>query len=268
MNRSDIVDQLKGLVRIDLDAVHAYGQALDAINIPEVRRRLTDCRDDHERHVAELSLVLRRMGEEPPVAAAPNANGFLIQGYTAVRAAMGTAGALRAMKANEVLSNAIYGRAWELDWPADIAPIIARHRRDERHHFAYIDAALRTRVWERESLAGGPAAQPYGGHEQPPGGIASMVLGGALLAYGLARPSRVSTLAAMLGAAVLLYKIGERRGVTRPLLGDDQIRSRSPATHGFGRRGTEGAVAVARRGWDEGHPDSNPPGPGNGRVLH
>src|SRR5919198_4895882 len=94
---ADLINRLEKLIQLDIDAVGAYEQAIEAIDILEVRDRLAEFRDDHERHVAELSAALRRMGGEPP-RRSPDMKGFLIEGYTAVRSSMGSAGALRAMK--------------------------------------------------------------------------------------------------------------------------------------------------------------------------
>jgi rubrerythrin len=191
------LDQLVTLAQLDIDAAQAYEQAIDGIDIPEIRDRLDDFREDHERHVDELSAAITRLGGEPPRREA-DFKGYVIEGYTAVRSAMGIAGALRAMKNNEILANTIYEQALSLDLPDDVKAIIERNREDERRHLAYIEAVLEDRVWELD-----PATGKFAHLTSDLGQLLPIALGGALVANALLRPSKAGTVGGVLGAALV-----------------------------------------------------------------
>lgn len=96
--------------------------------------------------------VLHGVAEEKSSAARTNwpgnFKGFLIEGFTAIRSAMGTEGALKAMRSNERKTNQDYSDALSLDMPADVRAIVQRNYEDERRHLGYVEETLRARVWE------------------------------------------------------------------------------------------------------------------------
>lgn len=144
MDDSAVASVLESLAQVDADAWFAYGRALDAIDEPKIRRRLRVFRSDHRRHVEELGREIRRLGGTPPDLAR-DAMGVAIEGYTALRGATGTAGALHAMKTNERLTRARYESALEQDLPPRIAALLRKNRDDERRHFNYIARVLQSR---------------------------------------------------------------------------------------------------------------------------
>lgn len=138
----DLTTRLKYLIQIDIDAAHAYTQAILGIDVPEIRERLSQFRGDHERHIRELSDVVRHLGGTPP-SFDTDVMGFLIEGFTAIGTGLGTQGALMAMRANEGLTNAAYASAREeKNLPADIRRLVVRNFADEQRHAAYIAEAL------------------------------------------------------------------------------------------------------------------------------
>lgn len=147
MENKNLVSHLKDLVHLDIDAIHAYDQAIEKINVKEVKDALTNFRDDHRRHVDELSAIIRSHGEEPP-RFARDFKGFLIQGFTALRSITGTEGALRAMKSNEQLTNVTYVRALSWDLPENVRSIVEKNREDERRHLDAIEDFIRREVWK------------------------------------------------------------------------------------------------------------------------
>jgi uncharacterized protein (TIGR02284 family) len=142
------MDTLKSLMQLDIDAVHAYSQAIDKIDHARVREQLIAFRRDHERHIADLSDVIVRLGGDPPERAR-DFKGFLIEGFTALRSMTGTEGALKAMKGNEETTNKHYRDALELDFSPDVRAIVQRNYGDEKRHLAYVEDALADRVWEQ-----------------------------------------------------------------------------------------------------------------------
>ncbi len=144
MDNDQIVKVLNELLHVDIDAIRAYGQALDAAKDPEVVNRLTEFRGDHERHVNELSSIVRRFGGTP--VGGPDIKGFLLEGMTAIRAMMGEDGALKAMRQNEQVTNRAYERALQQPFPADVLDVVRRNREDERRHLAWIEARVKAHV--------------------------------------------------------------------------------------------------------------------------
>lgn len=142
-----MVERLNDLIALDTDAVYAYKVAIEAIEVTFLKDKLREFQQDHERHIRELSEVVSRMGGKPRERR--DLKGFVLQGFTAITAQMGTEAALKAMQANEKLTNRTYQRATAEELPADIMGIIARNFTDEQRHLRYIEDALRTRSWEQ-----------------------------------------------------------------------------------------------------------------------
>jgi uncharacterized protein (TIGR02284 family) len=136
-----VISILNDLIQLDIDAVHGYGQAIDNIEDTVVRGRLLEFQNDHERHIRELSQVVRDQGGTP-IEHKRDFKGFLIEGMTAIRSATGTKGALKAMKTNELLTNRKYDKALEEALPPRARDLVLRNRDDERRHLQYIESCL------------------------------------------------------------------------------------------------------------------------------
>lgn len=147
MNTNDIVKELNDLIQLDVDAIHAYEQAIDNTTDTMVKQELTAFKGDHQRHVTEISAEVRRLGGTP-TEFKKDFKGFLIQGFTSIRSATGTEGALKAMQSNEKLTNRNYGKAVQLNLPPDVMTVVERGFRDEQRHLAWIEDALQRRIWE------------------------------------------------------------------------------------------------------------------------
>jgi hypothetical protein len=91
--------------------------------------------------VDELSTLIRNRGGTPPQRAA-DLKGFLIEGFTTIRSATGTGGALRAMRMNELLTNKRYIDALSADLPAEVRVVVQRNMDDERRHLEFIEQAI------------------------------------------------------------------------------------------------------------------------------
>ena len=148
MNREDILDNLEKLIQLDVDATHAYDQAIKNIDEPLVREKLVLFQSDHRRHVDVLSAKMREIGGTPPEFH-KDFKGFFISGFTALRSMTGTKGALEAMETNERLTTSRYEKAVGLDFPADIATIVRTHLADEQRHLSFIREALSSGRAER-----------------------------------------------------------------------------------------------------------------------
>ena len=148
MTEKEVVKRLRSLLQLDVDASHAYQQAIDKIDKPSVREQLILFREDHERHIREIAAKLEEMGEKPPKAT-PDVKGVLIEGFTALRSMTGTHGALKAMKTNEELTNRKYSEALKLDASLEIHSLLEKNYQDEVRHLAFVEECLKNRVWEK-----------------------------------------------------------------------------------------------------------------------
>src|SRR5262245_7936466 len=66
IDNRELCDHLVSLAQLDIDAVHAYTQAIDKIDVTEVKSQLTRFREDHHRHVRDFSPIIERLGGTPP----------------------------------------------------------------------------------------------------------------------------------------------------------------------------------------------------------
>lgn len=147
MTHDEIIDDLNDLIQLDFDAVQAYTQAIDEIDVPTIRDELMHFRTDHDRHVTGLTSIVRRYGGRP-VEQSRDFKGFLIEGLTAVRSKMGTENALNAMRSNEQLTNREYQEAVRKDYPMDILSELEANFADEQRHLQYIEQTINGRMWE------------------------------------------------------------------------------------------------------------------------
>jgi uncharacterized protein (TIGR02284 family) len=142
-----VIERLESLMQLDHNAVSAYKQAIEKIDIPNVREKLEEFRGDHERHIVDLDACIRRLGGTPKEISR-DVKGSLIKGFTALRSVTGTEGALKAMKTNEQLTNRQYDDAMSLEMPEEVREVVEKNRDDERRHLAFIEAVIDRRVWE------------------------------------------------------------------------------------------------------------------------
>jgi uncharacterized protein (TIGR02284 family) len=142
MTREELLDRLKDLIHLDIDATHAYDQAIKNVREQLIKDKLILFKSEHNRHVTELSAKMRELGGVPPELTA-DFKGYVITGFTALRSLAGTKGALGAMETNEKLTTSKYEEAEKWDCPADIAAILQANLADERRHLAFIREKLK-----------------------------------------------------------------------------------------------------------------------------
>src|SRR3954467_8325728 len=101
-----VIEECNDLIRFDHDAIGAYDEAIDHVQEPTIKAQLTQFRGDHERHVIDLSAVVRRLGGDPPEK--PGARGIIRKTLTKVAGLIGTESVLKAMRSNEEVLNKQY----------------------------------------------------------------------------------------------------------------------------------------------------------------
>lgn len=145
MELKDMLHRLKALVRLDIDAFSGYDRAIQEVPQAEVQEKLRSFRLDHERHVAEISAVLREHGEEPP--SAEEVSGVRTTGFVVLLGGAGPVGALEAMRTNETLTMTYYDEARSRDFPSAVKAMMERNYEDERRHLSYVEEVLARRPW-------------------------------------------------------------------------------------------------------------------------
>jgi uncharacterized protein (TIGR02284 family) len=145
----DAIKTLNDLIHLDVDAIHAYRQAIDACDTAEIKDRLTEFRGDHERHVRDLAVVVRGLGGEPDER--QDLKGFLIEGFTAITS-HGDRSALVAMRGNEELTTRRYDAARKANL-TEARDLIERNYQDEVRHLTWIKDAITSRAWDKDKAA-------------------------------------------------------------------------------------------------------------------
>jgi rubrerythrin len=142
LEKQEIIDQLTDLAQLDIDAYHAYEQAIVEIEGAAVREQLLVFKEEHRTHYLNLSETITKLG-----AAAPEFSkgfkGHILEGLTAIRSMSGTKGALKAMQSNEQTTTKRYREALGSELPPDIRSLLERHHSDEKKHLAYMEKALK-----------------------------------------------------------------------------------------------------------------------------
>ena len=146
LSHDKIIEELNELIRFDFDAIGAYDTAISGIHEPAARDPLVQFRADHERHIVELSAIVRRLGAKPVDKA--DLKGLARKTMTKIAELGGTELVLKAMHSNERVLVKAYMHHQSLDFPEDIAQLIHKNFMDEERHFAWVESALQSRIWE------------------------------------------------------------------------------------------------------------------------
>jgi len=136
-----VVDHLNKLIQLDFDASLTYKDALVHIDDAFARADLEVFLRDHERHVMELTSIIRDLGGTP-IDVHRDLQGVVREGMTKLRSRSGTLGALRAMRMNEKWTNRTYDREAEIYMPPIGQAIVWENREDERRHLAVIEGHI------------------------------------------------------------------------------------------------------------------------------
>ncbi len=147
MTTQEIIDELVSLVKLDDDAIVSYNEAIKETDVEAISSQLMQFRDDHERHVSDLSATIRAMGHQPPERT-PNSKEYFIEAFSAVRSLIGTEGALETLRENEKIANQRYSDAAAMDLPPEILRQVQANYDDECRHLEYMEQAINGRIWE------------------------------------------------------------------------------------------------------------------------
>jgi hypothetical protein len=131
-----LVAELNDLLRLNHDALHAYGVAIRSLRSDEYRATVERFRAGHERNVSELSRLVREYGGVP--AELPHLpTGAFKLAVQAIGAAGGDRAILLAFKANERQGRDKYRAATRRPYPPEVIAVLSRHAADEVRHYAW-----------------------------------------------------------------------------------------------------------------------------------
>ena len=132
-----LIAQLNDLLQLDHDALHAYTLAIESIRDEQHRERLRAFRGDHERHVSELTQLIRAHGGMPIQLPHVPTGAFKLAVQAAGKTG-GDRGVLLAFKTNERQVRDKYRAAASRAHPADVVAVLERAATDEERHYAWV----------------------------------------------------------------------------------------------------------------------------------
>lgn len=143
MPRDDIalIATLNDLLQLEYDALPSYSLAIVALRNSEHGETLRGFREDHLRHVRELTELIRERGGLP-LRLPHLPTGLLKLGVQAAGLSGGTRTTLLAFRANEWQSAAKYRRRAGEDHEPAVAAVLQRAAEDEARHYAWAVNAL------------------------------------------------------------------------------------------------------------------------------
>ncbi|CAI8949807.1 DUF2383 domain-containing protein [Methylocaldum szegediense] len=140
-NEDSFVETLINLIELDFDATAAYAAAIKRIDDGGIGDRLGEFMSDHQRHIQELSRIVRDLGRVPPTEA--DFKAVLTQGKVIIGNIAGDKGILLAMKSNEDDTNQAYRQALQRSDILPVArPVLERNLADEHRHRVWIEERL------------------------------------------------------------------------------------------------------------------------------
>jgi rubrerythrin len=139
-NETALIARLNDLLQLDHDAVAAYSLALENLEHEGYREVIRRYRGDHERHIQELTGLIRGLGGVPMEM--PHLTGAFKLGMQAVAGAGSDRSVLMAFRTNERQVRDKYRRAVGGDLPEDVAAVVARAAADESRHYDWAVSVL------------------------------------------------------------------------------------------------------------------------------
>lgn len=143
MTRDEIgvLAALNDLLQLEQDALPAYGLAIAGLREQRYRDELGAFREDHRRHVRELTRLIRDRGGLPLLL--PHLpTGLLKLALQAAGLPGGDRAIVLAFRANEWQSQAKYARIAEEVADPEAAEVLRRAAADEARHYAWAVATL------------------------------------------------------------------------------------------------------------------------------
>lgn len=139
--QSDFSKAMIELLELEYDANEAYAEAIAKLENSTYKAELTQFKLDHDRHLSELTLVIKNHDLNPPIK--PDIKVWLTKGKVILASLVGDLAILTAMQTNEVDTNTAYERMNQHEglW-ADAVEILRRGWEDEKRHKAWLEQTI------------------------------------------------------------------------------------------------------------------------------
>ncbi len=147
-----LIAELNDLLQLDHDAAQAYTLAINSLETEAYKETLHQFRGDHERHIDELTQLIRSRGGV--TVQMPHLTGAFKLAVQAAGAAGNDRSVVLAFKANERQVRDKYRRAARAPHPADVTSVLARAADDEARHYAWALETLEELGHDDSSVAG------------------------------------------------------------------------------------------------------------------
>jgi rubrerythrin len=140
--RAELVAELNDLLQLDHDAVQAYTIAIDSVENRSYGETLRQFRADHERHITELSNLIRARGGQPARGGHVTTGIFKLALQQLGRAG-GDRGIVLAFETNERQVRDKYWRQAERPHEPPVAAVLRRAAADEERHYSWATETLK-----------------------------------------------------------------------------------------------------------------------------
>lgn len=137
-----IISDVNDLITLDYDAIAAYQSAIERLDNTGYKAQLTEFMGDHKRHVDELGKVVRSEGGTPPTEG--DAMKILTKGKVVIAGLAGDKAILKAMRANEEVTNTKYEDAVEEGYAEKVQALLRQGLADERRHKNWLETTIET----------------------------------------------------------------------------------------------------------------------------
>lgn len=142
MNKRLQIEHLARLLHTEVHLVSSYDGALERIG-DDSRSRLEELRGGHERHVLDITELLREMGEPaPPATPEAEIEGQFSPGLSAMKNASSDEDVLQAVRIVEQVGARTYAEAREWAVGMQVHELLARHDQDEQDYLATVGGLL------------------------------------------------------------------------------------------------------------------------------
>lgn len=149
------IAELNDLLQLDHDAVQSYTLAAKQLDSAAYRETILRYRADHERHIVELTELIRNHGGMP--VELPHPTGVAKLAQQAAGALTGTdTQVLIAFRNNERQARDKYARAADpaASWPEEVREVVRRGAEDERRHYEWVDMTVQSLGVTDDSMLG------------------------------------------------------------------------------------------------------------------
>lgn len=139
------IAELNDLLQLDHDAVRSYTLAIRELQTAAYRETIRRYLGDHERHIAELTALIRKYGGLP--VELPHLSGVDKLAFQAAGAVGGgDTHVLVDFRNNERQARDKYARATDAAaaWPADVRTVVRDAASDERRHYDWVDMTVQS----------------------------------------------------------------------------------------------------------------------------